>query len=225
MGNKSKKYRKKKTRNIVIIGLILLLIVSYFVSRNSKKIDPELIASIDVVEPTAHIRGSLESEIKLIEYSDYQCPACSAAELQIESLVDQYGEQFQLEFRHFPLRTIHPNAQLGAQAAEAAGMQGKFWEMHTLLFERQSEWSVSANPKRYLKEYAEEIGINGDRFVFDVESGAIKDIVNSQFDEAMSLELPGTPSFVFNGEKVDINTFIQENLIDEKNTLDVKDVK
>ncbi len=210
MSNKTRK--NANIRNILIIILVVILGVSYFVSKNDQKIDPAVVASIKVSEPTSHLKGNLESEIKLVEYSDFQCPACKDAAPQIKALVDQFGDQFQLEYRHFPLRSIHPNAQIAAQAAEAAGMQEKFWEMHDKLFEKQSEWSESFRPKQFFKQYAEEIGINGDRFMFDLESDSIKEIVNAQFDEAIALNLPGTPSFVFNGEQIDMNTFINENL-------------
>jgi protein-disulfide isomerase len=183
------------------------------VSRTSNKVDPAVIAAVEVSEPSAHVKGNAESGITLVEYSDFQCPACAAAEPQIEALVSEFGDYFQLEYRHFPLRSIHPNAQIAAQAAEAAGMQGKFWEMHDELFTNQSIWSKSYNPKRYFNEYAEKIGINVDRFEFDLESDTVKTVVNAQFDEAMSLELPGTPSFVFNGEQVDVNTFLSEQVL------------
>lgn len=215
MSNQSRK--KKNTRNAVIAGLIVLLIGSYFVSRNSNKIDPEVVASVEVSEPTLHLKGNIESEIKLIEYSDFQCPACAAAAPQVKNIVDNFGEKFQLEYRHFPLRSIHPNAQIAAQAAEAAGMQGKFWEMHDKLFENQSEWSSSIKPERHFKNYATEIGINADRLIFDLKSDKVKEVVNGQADEAALLKLPGTPAFVFNGEKIDINTFVNENLIGDLN--------
>ncbi|MCD5389836.1 MAG: DsbA family protein [Candidatus Pacebacteria bacterium] len=214
MSNQSRK--KKKIKNGVIIGLIVLLVVAFFVSQNSNKVNPETFANVEVSEPSAHLKGNLESEIKLIEYSDFQCPACSAVAPQVQKLVDDFGDKFQLEYRHFPLRSIHPNAQIAAQAAEAAGIQGKFWEMHDKLFENQAEWSKSFNPKKYLKQYAEEVGINVDRFTFDLESVKVKEIVNAQYKEAETLQLPGTPAFVFNGEKIDINSFINDNLIEKE---------
>ncbi len=217
MMNKSKKYKNRMIKNIILVGIILLLIISYFVSRKNKRIDSQIINNIQVEEPSSHIRGNIGSEIKLIEYSDFQCPACAATEVKISELLRKYGDLFQLEYRHFPLRNIHPNAQLGAQAAEAAGMQGKFWEMHDILFERQQEWSKSISPKRYLKEYAKIIGINVDRFMFDMESDKTKEIVDSQYNEAVDLNLPGTPSFIFNGKKIDINTFVNDNLVGDIN--------
>jgi protein-disulfide isomerase len=110
------------------------------------------------------------------------------------------------------LRSIHPNAQLAAQAAEAAGIQGKFWEMHDLLFENQSQWSQSFNPERFFRNYALDLELNEDRFRFDLKSNQVKVLVNSQFDEAGELQIPGTPAFVFNGEVVDVNDFVNENL-------------
>lgn len=206
--------RNKRIWRWSIIILVVLLLISYFVSQNNKKIDPVAIADVEVSELTAHLKGNLESEIKLIEYSDFQCPACSAAAPQVDALVEEYGDKFQFEFRHFPLRSIHPNAQLAAQAAEAAGIQGKFWEMHDKLFENQSEWSQSFNPERYFRSYAKELGLNVDRFRYDLDSDEVKDVVNLQFNEAMELGLPGTPSFVLNGEQIDINEFIIEQLND-----------
>lgn len=212
MSNTSNKYRNNKIKIAAGIALVVLLIVSFVISQKSKKIDPAIINSVAVTEPTAHVKGNLESELTLIEYSDFQCPACKNAAPQIQSLVDQHGESFQLEYRHFPLRSIHPNAQIGAQAAEAAGMQGKFWEMHDMLFDKQSEWSESFNPKRFFAEYATELGISPERLLYDLESDTVKSIVNAQFDEASELGLPGTPSFVLNGEQIDINTFVTEYL-------------
>lgn len=212
MSNTSKKRRNKKIRTGVIIGIIIVLVGSFIISKNGSKIDPAVIAAVPVSEPAPHVKGNAESGITLVEYSDFQCPACKNAAPQINALVDQFGDQFQLEYRHLPLRSIHPNAQIAAQAAEAAGMQGKFWEMHDLLFEKQSEWAHSFNTERYFRNYAKEIGINADRLVHDMESDKVRDIVDAQFTEAQDLKLPGTPSFVFNGEIVDMNQFISENI-------------
>jgi len=212
MTNTSKKRRNKKMWTGGIILVIVLLIVSFVVSQSGDPIDEASFANLEVQELTPNIKGNSESEIRLIEYSDFQCPACKAAAPAMQALVDQYGEQFVFEYRHFPLRSIHPNAQLAAQAAEAAGIQGKFWEMHDLLFENQSQWSQSFNPERFFRNYALDLELNEDRFRFDLKSNQVKDLVNSQFDEAGELQIPGTPAFVFNGEVVDVNDFVNENL-------------
>lgn len=220
MSNQTRK--NKKVWQWSIAGLLVLLVITFFLSQGDKKGDPNILATVEVSEPVAHVKGNPESEITLIEYSDFQCPACKSAAPQIEALVEEFGDIFQLEYRHFPLRSIHPNAQISAQAAEAAGIQGKFWEMHDKLFENQDAWAESFNPKKFFKQYAEEIGINGDRLIFDLESDKVKEIVNAQFDEASELGLPGTPSFVFNGEKIDMNTFVTEYLVSEESATENK---
>ena len=134
-------------------------------------------------------------------------------------LVEQFPERFAYEYKHFPLRTIHPNAQVAAQAAEAAANQGKFWEMHDMLFEKQSEWAQSFNPERYFREYAEELGLNVDRFRFDLDSDEIKDRVNTDYDESQELGLTGTPAFVYNGERIELNEFIAQNLLEAEITI------
>lgn len=212
MKHTSKKRRNKRIQNIALIALVVLLVGAFIISRKSKKVDMETINSVAVVEPAQHIKGSMEAPVTLVEYSDFQCPACQAAAPQLNDLLDQFDGKFNLEFRHFPLRSIHGNAQLAGQAAEAAGMQGKFWEMHDALYEHQAEWSQSFNPTRYFKKYAEGLDLNLDRFVYDMESEKVKNVVNAGFDEATEMNLPGTPSFTVNGEKIDINEFINTHL-------------
>jgi len=212
MGNTSNKRRNKRAWTWGIVLLLILLVISFIVSKTGDKVDPASFTDVEIIADSAHVKGNLESEIRLIEYSDFQCPACRAAAPAIEDLVENFGEQFVLEYRNFPLRQIHPNAQIAAQAAEAAAMQGKFWEMHDKLFEKQEEWAQSFNPDRFFRGYAKELGLNVDRFRFDLESDEVKNHVNSDADEAAALGIPGTPGFVYDGEIIDINTFITENL-------------
>jgi len=212
MSNTSKKHRNKKIWQVVIALLVIILVGSFIISRKDKTVDTASFANVETFADAAHEKGNVESEIRLIEYSDLQCPACKAAVPVVNSLVDAMGDQFVLEYRHFPLVQIHPNATLAAQAAEAAAVQGKFWEMHDMLFDKQSEWSQSFNPEKFFRDYAVAIGINEDRFRFDLESDEIKERVRSDADEAAALQLPGTPGFVYNGEQIDIQTFSTEIL-------------
>jgi len=212
MANTSNKHRNRKLWTGGIIILVVLLVVSFIVSNKDEVIDPATFADVEVQADGPHLKGNIESDIVLIEYSDFQCPACKAAEPAVSGLVDSFGDQLAVEYRHFPLRSIHPNAQIAAQAGEAAAIQGKFWEMHDILFENQSEWGQSFNAERYLKQYAEEIGLNADRFAFDLKSDEVKNRVNADADEAASIGLQGTPSFVYNGEIVDFNEFVNENI-------------
>ena len=212
MINTSKKRRNKRlwTGGLVLLGV--LLVISYFVSHNDKPIDPASFANLEIFPLGAHEKGNLESDIRLIEYSDFQCPACRATEPSVLSLINQYGNQFIFEYRHFPLKQLHQNSEVSARASEAASIQGKFWEMHDILFEKQSEWSQSFNPDRYFIKYAQDIGLNIDRFRYDFKSDIVKDRVDEHLMEAQAFSLQGTPSFVYDGEIININEFIRTKL-------------
>lgn len=119
----------------------------------------------------------------------------------LEQLKADYGDDLRLVYRHFPLVSIHDKAQITAEGAEAAGVQGKFWEMHDVLFERQADWNSKPEAEMIdvLAEYAAEIGVpDVDQFRADVENGTFKDKVTGSYDEAVAAGLNGTPSFVVN---------------------------
>ena len=99
------------------------------------------------------VRGNAASTVTLIEYGDFQCPACAQYHPVIKALKDEFGENVAFGFRHFPLSQSHPNARAAARATEAAGLQGKFWEMHDILFERQTEWAPKPNPRSTFVSY------------------------------------------------------------------------
>lgn len=208
MANTSNKHRNKKITRFILIALVVLLVGSFIISRSDKKVDMDVINSVETVEDGPHLKGNTEAELALIEFADFQCPACAQTYPVVTQLTDAYGDQFSLEFKHFPLRTIHPNAQLAAQASEAAAMQGTFWEMHNMLFENQSEWAQSINPKKFFSQYAEAIGINVERFEYDLTSDEVKERVNEDANEAELLMLPGTPSFMLNGEQITLQEFV-----------------
>ena len=94
--------------------------------------------TLPVSDRRDHIRGNQSAAVTLVEYGDFECPHCGQAYLVLGELMDQVGDQLRLVFRHFPLAQIHPHAELAAEAAEAAGAQGQFWEMHDMLFENQN---------------------------------------------------------------------------------------
>lgn len=159
------------------------------------------------VEMAAHIKGNPEATVTLTEYSDFQCPACAQFYPVVSGIVEEYGDSVKLEYRHFPLITIHPFAVPAAKAAEAAGQQGKFWEMHDKLFENQTTWSSAVNPRAYFDQYAEEIGLDVALFKQHYKASVIEDHVKSHYEEARELGLSGTPSFLLNGERMEFGTF------------------
>ena len=147
-------------------------------------------------------KGNPEAQITLIEYSDFQCPACATYYPMLQRLVEEMGDQIKFIYRHFPLSSIHPQADLAAQASEAAGVQGYFWEMHDLLFEKQSEWSGQKNAKDIFIGYARELGLDIELFSADIDSRAVKKIVSDDKISGNQAFVSGTPTLFLNGEKI-----------------------
>lgn len=151
-----------------------------------------------------HVTGDTKSPVILVEYGDYQCPACGQAYSKIKTITEKYNDQITFIFRNLPLTTIHPNALAAASAAEAAGLQNKYWEMHDLLYTNQNSWSSLTGSDRTsaFVGYAKQLGINIDTFKTDMTGTAVAQKLN--FDRAIDakLGLTGTPSFYLNGEKV-----------------------
>lgn len=154
-----------------------------------------------------HVKGNPEAKVELIEYSDFQCPACGQFYPYVKEIIEDYGSDIRFEYRHFPLITVHPSAVPAARAAEAADQQGKFWEMHDKLFENQSVWSKSSNPSSLFNQYAEELGLNMDQFKRQQNAAMIADAIDKSFQDARSRGFSGTPTFLLNGEKMQFETF------------------
>jgi protein-disulfide isomerase len=155
----------------------------------------------------AHIKGNADAQVTLTEYSDFQCPACGQFFPIIEELLAEQGDSVRFEYKHFPLSTLHPYAVQAAKAAEAAGQQGKFFEMHDQLFENQTAWSSSATPQVYFNEFAEEIGLDMGLFKTHMKASVVHDKISSEFEEARGLGLTGTPSFFLNGQRMQFQTY------------------
>ncbi len=148
--------------------------------------------------------AAVDPAVTIIEYADFQCPGCAAFSPLLRQLSEAFPEDVQVIYRHFPLNSIHPNAQKSAEAAEAAGAQGKFWDYHDLLFERQADWSAldATAARDFFVALAEELQLDADQFATDLDSGTFAERVSASEQEAMSLELPGTPSAIVNGQIV-----------------------
>lgn len=147
-------------------------------------------------------KGPDSATVTFTEYSDFQCPYCALLAPVLAQIQNEYPQDVRIVYRHFPLVSIHDKAALSAQAAEAAGKQGKFWEMHDLLFELQTEWvGLSVDQfQNWLIERAGGLGLNKDRFAADLTSTAIADFVNDAWERGVETGLPGTPSLLIDGQ-------------------------
>lgn len=150
----------------------------------------------DVDAERDHIRGMAGATVTLVEYADFECPFCGQAEPAIRELLAREGDDLRYVFRHLPLSDVHPRARLAAEAAEAAGAQGAFWEMHDLLFAHQAELS-----QLDLHRYAEELGLDGERFREDLREGRHAERVEADVASADASGVSGTPSFFVNGRR------------------------
>lgn len=155
-------------------------------------------------EVSSHTVGAGETGVVLVEYGDFQCPGCGAYFPTLQQVKQKYGDQITFQFRHFPLESIHKNARAAARAAEAAAMQGKFWEMHDMLFENQQAWQGTSDPISVFEGYASAIGIEDTaRFTEDYKGSAVNDIISADLAHGRSIGVQATPTFVLNDEILD----------------------
>ena len=182
---------KKKTLKYIIIGIIAVLIALFFIIKYA--ITPSY---PDIVNPKPII-GNKDAQVKIIEYSDFQCPACGAAEPVARQIAEEFGDKISFEYRHFPLTSIHQYSFKAAEASECANDQGRFWEYHDILFRNQNSLKVSD-----LKRYADTLGLDTKSFNACLDSGAKKDIINLETREALAAGSTGTPTFFINGKKL-----------------------
>lgn len=192
---------QKHTGKIIIALIIALLGGAFWYADKASEQ-----ANVGI-EITDKIKGNPEASVVVVEYSDFQCPACSQAAPVVADMLDQYGADVRFEYRHFPLLTIHPLALPAAKAAEAAGQQGKFFEMHDLLFDNQSAWSTAPNPTAFFMRYAEELELDTSQFKRQMGATVIEEHIRNQFNEARDLGFTGTPTFTLNGERMTFTSY------------------
>jgi protein-disulfide isomerase len=148
-----------------------------------------------------HLRGRADAPVTLVEFGDFQCPPCGNLADPINQLERDYRSRLRVVFRHFPLPS-HQHARKAALASEAAGLQGRFWEMHDLLYREQSVWSKAPDVRVLFNAYAGMLGLNIDRFRKDMESEQAKARVTSDEQQAITLGVRTTPTIFVNNHEV-----------------------
>ncbi len=200
----------KKTIGIVIICIVALLIFLggvYFLTNGSSSQGSDY-PDINTINQNDHIAWSPAKKNILVEYSDFECPACKAFHTILNGIEASNSADFQITkkityvYRDFPLFQIHPNAMAAAYAAEAAGKQGKFFEMGDLLFDNQDSWANRANPTDYFVKLATRLKLNINRFKNDMDSGAVKQKVNNDMTSGNKAGINATPTFFLNGQQL-----------------------
>jgi protein-disulfide isomerase len=148
-----------------------------------------------------HVRGDPEAPVTIEEFGDYECPPCGSISPFLDQLLNEYKPRLRLIFRNFPLKP-HKHAREAALAAEAAGLQGKFWEMHDVLYREQDAWSKVDNPQQLFEAYAGTIGLNVPEFKKDMESEKLRERIDSDHERGLSLGITKTPSLFVNNAEV-----------------------
>ncbi|MET0623798.1 MAG: thioredoxin domain-containing protein [Pyrinomonadaceae bacterium] len=146
-------------------------------------------------------RGGAAAKVTLEEFSDFQCPACGGLEPGLRNVLKDYGDRVRFVFRNFPL-AMHKYAFQAARAAEAAGQQGKFWEMHDMLYDNQKEWSDSMEPRVQFDSYASRLGLDVQKFKTDMERADLTERIKADYARGMSLGVKGTPTVYLNGREL-----------------------
>jgi protein-disulfide isomerase len=198
---------------LAIIAIIVVVLggVFFFTNKDSGS------KSSSNAQPTSHVMGSASSGVKLQEYGDYECPYCGAYYPYVKQAVDQYKDKIQFQFSNLPLTSLHKNAFAGARAAEAAALQGKFWEMHDKLYENQdstgkSGWVASNDVlNKYFLNYARQLGLNTDKFRTDYASSAVNDAINADLAAFKKTGAEqSTPTFFLDGKQIHPGYSVEE---------------
>jgi protein-disulfide isomerase len=211
----SKPEGKKSVLPFVIIGGVLVAVVAAVVLMSQRAAtDTSSQPGVNPAAPSTapprtaapgapdpYARGGKNAPVTLEEFSDFQCPACGALEPGIRKVVKDYGDKVRLVFRNYPL-PMHRYAFQAARAAEAAGVQGKFWEMHDALYDNQKEWSDSMEPRVQFESYATRLGLDVARFKADMERQDLVDRINADRKRGDSFNVRGTPTVYLNGREL-----------------------
>jgi protein-disulfide isomerase len=184
-----------------ILAAIVIIFGAVFVINNHKQ-SAAPNTSKGSAGVTSHIEGKGSSGVNLTEYGDYQCPACGQYYPIVKQVYAKYSDQIFFQFRNFPLFQIHPNAIAGARAAEAADLQGKYWEMHDLLYEGQQDWSTQSDPTTSFNQYAKQLGLDTTKFQADFKSSLVNDRIQSDIKKGNQLNIDSTPTFFIDGKKI-----------------------
>lgn len=191
-----------KRISTVLAGIILVVVAMVWMgNKQDHANDPQKLEV--AVSDQDWFEGGKDAKVTIVEYSDFQCPACAAYFPIVKGIHDAYGDQVKIVYRNYPLTEVHPNAQIGAQAAEAAGLQGKFFDYHDMLFLNQKVWSLEEDPTTTLIGYAKTLGLDEAKFTTDLTSDAVKKSVKEDLDSGTKSNIQGTPTFFLNDFQIE----------------------
>lgn len=198
-----------------IVGFVVLVVVvvvsagvmsgGFSATSGGNASSTFVVTTVSAITSADWVRGNKSAKVSVVEYGDYECPACATWSSIVSQLVGAYGDRVVFAFRNFPLYSIHPDAGISAQAAEAAGLQGKYWEMHDLLYQKQNEW-VSVSPgdvvSKYFDGYALSTGLNVNIFNRDINSSQVMSKIQTDVTGGNAALIDHTPTFFINLKQI-----------------------
>ena len=191
----------KEAKIISGVGIVFFVLFAFLIYKTNT-------GTIVVADPTlligqgSHMTGTKDAKVNVVEFGDYQCPACAYANPIVQQLIEAYKDNPNVNFvsRNFPLPQ-HSNAMVSAEAAQAAGAQGKFWEMSDMLYENQNEWSGNPKALKVFIGYAQKLGLDIKAFTDSINQKKFQDVINKDRSDGQALGVNSTPTFFINGEK------------------------
>jgi protein-disulfide isomerase len=202
----------------LIVWLLVFGVISWFGYQAYKFFTtpvPEVAVTPIEIAETDWVKGDSQAKTVLLEYGDYQCPACATYLPLVNRLLEETPQGLKVVYRNFPLLQVHKNAMSSSRAAEAAGKQNKFWEMHGKLYVTQDEWKDVGDPKSKFSEYAKELGLDEQKFLNDFDSQEVANKITADIASGNVLRINSTPTFFLNGKKISPRSYEQfKSLID-----------
>ncbi len=195
---------KKDAKILAAIGAFTLVIfigIAFIFNRQS---NPTAADPTRLERPDSYSIAPAGAVVSLVEFADYQCPACAATNPFLKELLTKYEGKVRFTFKHFPLAQ-HKNGRHASEAVEAAGAQGKFWEMGNMLYEKQREWESADDPSPFFAKYATVLGLNAEALVSSVKAEQYAIKIKQDVSDGLALGVNSTPTFYLDGLKVPFN--------------------
>jgi protein-disulfide isomerase len=192
----------------IIVVVLAVGAAAYFSSGAATSTSNFVSTTVPPITSADHITGDASSSVSVIEYGDFECPACGEWEPLMEQLRQTYGTRVEFVFRNFPLYQIHPFAMVGAYAAEAAALQGQYWQMHDLLYKDQAQWTANTTltpadvVSQFFNGYAQSLGLNVAEFDVDINSSAVQARVQRDISSGNAADINHTPTFFVNLQQI-----------------------
>src|SRR5258708_5037760 len=196
----------KNPYTLLVVGIVIILV--FLAVYNGAVNKAPTLPTGDASASTGYTKGGATATVALVEFGDFQCPACKSYAPVVDQVVAAYGDKVKFTYKFFPL-PMHKNGVASALAGQAAGMQGKFWEMHKVLFDKQDEWAEIGDPKPVFDRYAQGLGLDVAKFDIDMASDAAKKVVANTQAEGTKLGVNYTPYFILNGTRINNPTTVE----------------